>query len=230
MVASPLVLSAPRRQPGVGFTLRHATFAGAGSNGPLPGWVGVAVLGGTFGSAAGPWSVATVSGMDQGDRALTDSKYDALCEALDDEYKAIATYEQVIADFGEIRPFANIVQAERRHAKALLALFERYRVAVPSNPWPGRVPRFSSVHHACVAGVEGEVENGAMYARLILATGRRDLIEVFEQLRDASQDRHLAAFERCVDRHRGAESGSTDEGRGDGRGRGHRRRHRGGPS
>lgn len=40
----------------------------------------------------------------------------AMAEALDDEYKAIATYESVLDAFGPVRPFANIVEAERRHA------------------------------------------------------------------------------------------------------------------
>jgi hypothetical protein len=51
----------------------------------------------------------------------------ALCEALDDEYKARATYRKVIEAFGPIRPFVNIVEAEDRHAKALLALLRASR-------------------------------------------------------------------------------------------------------
>jgi hypothetical protein len=47
----------------------------------------------------------------------------ALNDALDDEYKSHATYRQVIADHGPIRPFINIVEAEARHIRALLDLF-----------------------------------------------------------------------------------------------------------
>lgn len=47
----------------------------------------------------------------------------ALGDALDDEYKSYATYRQVIADHGPIRPFINIVEAEARHIGALRALF-----------------------------------------------------------------------------------------------------------
>lgn len=36
-------------------------------------------------------------------------------EALDDEYHAWAIYDQVIAEFGEARPFITICQAEARH-------------------------------------------------------------------------------------------------------------------
>ena len=37
-----------------------------------------------------------------------------LLEALDDERKAEATYAAVIEKFGEVRPFINIIDAERR--------------------------------------------------------------------------------------------------------------------
>jgi hypothetical protein len=43
-----------------------------------------------------------------------------LGDALDDEYKAEATYAAVITRFGPVRPFINIVEAERRHAGALI--------------------------------------------------------------------------------------------------------------
>jgi hypothetical protein len=53
---------------------------------------------------------------------LTDAEIHALREALDDEYRAWATYDQVIADFGEVPPFANIREAEGRHIDAICAL------------------------------------------------------------------------------------------------------------
>ncbi len=37
----------------------------------------------------------------------------ALGEALDDEYKARATYRVVISKFGKIRPFVNILESDR---------------------------------------------------------------------------------------------------------------------
>ncbi len=49
----------------------------------------------------------------------------ALSETLDDEHKSRETYAQVIRDFGEVRPFINIVDAEARHANALLGLFQK---------------------------------------------------------------------------------------------------------
>lgn len=155
----------------------------------------------SFGSKNGSTAIAKIANMNSSDRALSDAEVAALCEALDDEFKAIATYDQVIADFGAIRPFVNIVEAERRHANALLSLLERYDVAVPHNPWADEVPRFSSLQEACLAGVEGEIENAAMYNRLIADTRHPDIIEVFKNLQRASQERHLDAFRRCANRY-----------------------------
>jgi hypothetical protein len=157
--------------------------------------------------------------------ALSDQERADLIAALDDEYMARATYAQVIADFGVVRPFSNIVEAEGRHVEALIGLFERYGVAVPADTWPGRVPRYSSVHEACVAGVAAEVDNGELYERLLAGTVRADVVAVYRNLQEASQERHLPAFRRCVERGRGP-AGNGRAAPGGGRQR--RRRRRGG--
>jgi hypothetical protein len=47
---------------------------------------------------------------------LSDGEVEGLLAPLDDEYRAHATYTQVLPDFGEdLLPFANIVEAEARH-------------------------------------------------------------------------------------------------------------------
>lgn len=43
---------------------------------------------------------------------LSGDEIEVLSEALDDEYKAYATYAQVMKDFAEVRPFSNIREAE----------------------------------------------------------------------------------------------------------------------
>ena len=50
--------------------------------------------------------------------ALDDTERQALEDALDDEYKAHTTYDQVIHDLGPVRPFVNIVDAEARRSTA----------------------------------------------------------------------------------------------------------------
>ena len=143
---------------------------------------------------------------------LNESEIRALNDALDDEYRAWASYDRVIADFGEARPFSNIRAAEARHIETLRALFARYGLAVPENPWPGKVARYASLQAACEAGVAAEIENGALYGRLLASTQRPDILRVFRNLQEASQGRHLPAFQRCVER--GASGGGGRGGTG----------------
>ena len=154
---------------------------------------------------------------------LSDTEVADLLAALDDEYMARATYAQVIADFGAVRPFINIVEAEDRHAEALQSLFRRYEVPVPADTWPGRVARYATLRQACEAGVAAEIENAELYDRLLAGTDRPDILDVYRNLQAASQERHLPAFRRCADR-----DGDADEvGHGDGHGRRRRRQRRG---
>ncbi|MFA5924656.1 MAG: DUF2202 domain-containing protein [Methylococcaceae bacterium] len=144
---------------------------------------------------------------------LTATEITALKEVLDDEYRSLAIYDQVLADFGEVRPFSNIREAESRHIEALCVLFARYGLPVPENPWTGKVDRYASLQAACEAGVTAEIANAEIYERLLQATERPDILTVFRNLRDASQQRHLPAFERCAQ----GSSGGGGHGRGAGR-------------
>ena len=135
-------------------------------------------------------------------QALNKAELAALHEALEDEYRAWATYDQVIRDFGEVRPFSNIREAEARHIQALSSLFAVYGISLPANNWPGLVTRYNTLHAACEAGVAAEIENGEMYARLLQSTDRPDILGVYRNLQQASQQNHLPAFERCVARGR----------------------------
>ena len=130
---------------------------------------------------------------------LSPDEIEALREALEDEYQAWSTYDRVIRDFGEVRPFTNIREAEQRHIDALLDLFERYGLSAPDNTWPDRVARYGSLLEACEAGRDAEIANDAMYDRLMAKVSRPDIRDVFRNLRAASE-RHLQAFRRCVER------------------------------
>jgi hypothetical protein len=134
----------------------------------------------------------------------------ALTEALQDEYKAQATYRAILQRFGPVRPFANIVKAEERHIQALLPLFARYGIPVPADDWPTRVTVPDSVAQACQEGVQAEIDNGAMYERLLAMTADYpDVQRVFRNLQRASQENHLPAFQRWAARAIPAGLGST---------------------
>ena len=59
---------------------------------------------------------------------LKKEEIDGLLLALNDEYHALATYQQINKDFGDPRPFSNIVQAEAKHAERLKQIFETYKM------------------------------------------------------------------------------------------------------
>ena len=142
---------------------------------------------------------------------MSDTLKNALVEAIHDEYKSRATYRLVISTFGEIRPFINIVEAEGRHIKALLPLFEKYGIAVPEDDWSSRIEPASSILEACRQGVEDETENAEMYDRLLDSTKEYpDVQAVLMNLQRASKENHLPAFQRCAE-------GGQNQGKGRGR-------------
>ena len=64
--------------------------------------------------------------------SLSQAEINALLEALDDEYRAWSTYDQVLRDFGDVRPFINIREAEARHIETLLEHYGGHRQKVAS--------------------------------------------------------------------------------------------------
>ena len=123
-----------------------------------------------------------------------------LLDALDDERKAEATYAAVIEKFGPVRPFVNIISAERRHAAAVENQMDRLGFEIPENAWQERVDAPASLAIACEQAVQAEIENVALYERLIPLITDSGVRHVFERLRDASRDNHLPAFRRHLAR------------------------------
>ena len=113
-----------------------------------------------------------------------------------------------------MRPFVNIVEAEDRHARALLALFARFGVEPPPDTWSERVAAPRTLLEARRAGVDAEIENEAMYERLLRRTNDPAVVAVMRRLQRASQERHLPAFRRCLERETrgGARSGGQGSG------------------
>ncbi len=129
--------------------------------------------------------------------AAPDPLESALAAALDDERHAIAFYAAVIEKHGERRPFSNIIRAERRHADALLAQYERLGLTPPDDPWPAHdfdVP--DDFAEVCDLAVVSEIRNARMYDDLMRTVDDGGVQRVFESLRRASIERHLRAFQR----------------------------------
>lgn len=125
---------------------------------------------------------------------------DALGKAIDDEYKAYSTYEAVIKKFGVIRPFSMIIRAEEQHISLLKAVYDKYGLNVPRNNWSSsKLPNFGTIQQACQTGVEAEIANAALYKEELLpiVADYSDITAVFETLSNASEQKHLPAFEKC---------------------------------
>jgi hypothetical protein len=128
---------------------------------------------------------------------LTESERLALHEALDNEYRAWATYDRVTLDFSDAPHFEQLRAIEVEHITALQQLFERYAQSAPQNRWVGNVPHYGSVCEACEAGADAAGADAALYARLRASTRRGDILEVFKRLEAEAGSRKLRALQRC---------------------------------
>jgi len=144
---------------------------------------------------------------------LTDAEKIALNEAIQDEYKSRATYNKILDTFGQVLPFANIVNAESRHVEALAFLHERYGVAIPADTWAEKVPAYATLLEAGQAAVQAEIDNGALYDRMLAKVSNPEVTNVFNALQFATMEHHLPAFQRLV----AAQSGEPAVPRGQGR-------------
>ena len=124
---------------------------------------------------------------------------EAIKSAIDDEYKAYSTYDAVITKIGSVRPFSMIIRAEESHIASLKALLDKYGESVPPNPYVEKIYVKSTLAENCQIGVDAEIANIALYRdKLIpLVSVYPDIKSVFEKLMNASEDKHLPAFEKC---------------------------------
>jgi rubrerythrin len=144
------------------------------------------------GDGAGLWG----AGAAKADKELTIP--DMLRYAIEDEYLAHAEYTAIIKQFGSIRPFSNIIQAEETHIGWLRAEFGSRNIAVPEDRGAHFVVLPANVTEAMRAGEQAEIDNIAMYERFLEApeirtAGNKALAELFTRLADASRN-HLKAF------------------------------------
>ena len=134
---------------------------------------------------------------------LPDAPRAALEAALQDEHHAEAVYAAVIAKFGQVRPFSNIIAAERMHAAEVAAVMLAHGIDATNNKLlrdpaiAAQIP--ATVAEACALGVKAEIANKDLYDKSLIpaAAGYPDIIAVFTRLREASQNNHLPAFQRC---------------------------------
>lgn len=130
---------------------------------------------------------------------LPERVQEALNEAINDEYKALSTYEAVISEFGSVRPFSMIKGAEEQHIASLKAIYDKYGLEIPENTWSSKVFIPETLIKSCQVGVDAEIANAGLYKDklLPLVSDYEDITAVFTNLMNASEQKHLPAFERC---------------------------------
>ncbi|MBL1241445.1 MAG: DUF2202 domain-containing protein [OCS116 cluster bacterium] len=90
------------------------------------------------------------------------------------------------------------------HQNALKNLLTTYGVNIPDNPYISGTKKItnlpSSKSEACKLGIEAEIANLKLYDEKLLpsVTSHPDITQVFNNLRNASEFKHLPAFQHCA--------------------------------
>jgi hypothetical protein len=130
---------------------------------------------------------------------LDEAVVGVLNEAIEDEYKALTLYQKVTDKLGMVRPFSMIMGAEEQHIASLKAIFDKYGLEIPKNNWAGKITVPNTLKESCQLGVEAEIANASLYKEklLPLVSSHEDITLVFTSLMNASEQKHLPAFEKC---------------------------------
>jgi len=141
-----------------------------------------------------------------------------LTYAIQDEYMAYAEYDAILAEYGDVAPFSNIIKAEESHISQLLPLFDANGFDVPVDDAASRIVFPASLQEAYQAGVDAEIANISMYESFLAEALPADVQAVFENLMSASKS-HLSAFENALSGNAGS-GGGQGQGAGNGSGSG----------
>ena len=121
----------------------------------------------------------------------------AITAALVQEHVAEVTYANVIARLGRISPFTNVLTSEQEHIATLEQLARIYAIALPTGPFTGEAAPSTRVE-ACRLGVTVEQTVISLYDRLLpTVSAYANVTRAFNNLRTASKDSHLPAFQHC---------------------------------
>ena len=128
-----------------------------------------------------------------------------LTYAIQDEYSARAEYEAIMAKFGSMKPFSNIIQSEQSHIAWLKDAYAARKLFVPSDEASKHTVIPVTLKSAFEIGVQAEIANIAMYdqflaTEVVKKPENATLKTLFTHLRDASKN-HLRAFQRGLSKY-----------------------------
>lgn len=120
--------------------------------------------------------------------------------ALEDEYLARSKYTVIIKEYGNIRPFSNIIQAELRHISWITELMKKYNYPVPEDDFYQYTVLPVSFKTSLETGMQAEIDNIDMYNSFLKQKLPGDVRDLFQELRNASKN-HLRAFRNKLKRY-----------------------------
>ena len=121
----------------------------------------------------------------------------ALRIAANDEFEAYNTYSNVIAKFGNVLPFSNIINSEINHYNEIILLMQKYGVEAPIVE-QAKVQLPNTLQECCEIAVAAEIDNIALYDDLLMYVNEPDVRDLFYRIQAASFNNHLPAFRACV--------------------------------
>jgi len=122
----------------------------------------------------------------------------ALGTVLQREQYALASYQNVVAQLGAVRPFTNVIQGEQQHVATVKAFFAEYGLSLPTAAVPGATAPVTRTQ-ACALGVSIEHSLVSLYdEQLPKVASYADVHRAFENFRTVSLENHLPAFEQCA--------------------------------
>ena len=124
---------------------------------------------------------------------------DMLMYAAQDEYLAHGEYAAIIEEFGNVRPYTNIVVSEETHLDYLQETYEVNNMDFPKDEYSKTIVVPTSLLEAAKTGVQAEIDNIAMYELFLKQDLPDNIKEVFNALMTASEN-HLSAFQKQVDK------------------------------
>lgn len=148
---------------------------------------------------AAPSSDSSPSGASSGSSAeAADPTLNAILRrAMEQERYSESTYRNILSKVGSVNPFANIVDSEVQHGETLNQLATKYGQDLGSTFVPGE-PSPDTLELACQLAATIEAETVSLYDGLLLrVTTYPEISLAFQNLRSASADEHLPAFQKC---------------------------------
>lgn len=144
-------------------------------------------------------SCLKVKGLKYPVATLPDDHVLALRTAIDNEYRARASYLAVIKRFGPVKPFNMIIRTQEQNVSILKALFDKYGIEVPADQY-GNIAIEGSIEKNCQLNADTNRLYSKVYQDELLPAVQNyeDIKTVLHRLIQSRENNFLPAFQQCV--------------------------------